>query len=180
MFGRRPAPEPPAEPSLAAQLLDLLGPLEPNARSPLALLLCALCWELLYRISQLACRALAPVLVRSDYSKGGKAFRNHGSTYVCAFVHAVLTGGRGVWHVWQLLGAPLDAKLAVPDASSPHYAAAASTELTNLFFLSWLMYDTVHVLSSYPVRRETSGSRFCFQVFYFGMDDQPSGLPEPG
>jgi hypothetical protein len=167
MFGRRAAPVPPAEQSLATQLLELLGPLEPHACSPLAVLLCALCWELLYRASQLACRALAPVLVRSDYSKGAKAFRNHGATYVCAFVHAVLTGGRGIWHVWQLLGAPLDVKLAVPDAGSPHYAAAAATELTNLLFLSWLIYDTVHVLSSYPVRRPalgTLGSRSLYRV----------------
>jgi len=142
-----------ADSSLMGLLVDAFGPLEPNTRSPLAVLLCVLCWELLYRVSQLACVVLAPVIVRAGHTKGATAFRNNGCTYVVAFVHALLTGGRGLWHIWSLLGAPLDDKLATSlDPLSPFHAAAVATEFTGLLFLSWLIYDIIHVLAWWPVR----------------------------
>jgi len=36
------------------------------------------------------------------------------------------------------------------DISSPWYPAAAAAERTNVFFLSWLLYDLAHVVTCYP------------------------------
>ena len=150
---RRAAPPPPPSPSIVQAVLGALGPLQPNSRSIAAVLLCALGWEASYRHAQLICHVTAHSVVQANHKKGPTAFRNNGSTYVCAFVHAVITGGRGLWHIWELLDAPLVDKLRVnPDPASAYHQTGIETELTNLLFFSWLLYDTVHVLSWYPVR----------------------------
>ena len=112
----------------------------------------AVCWELLYGACGFALRRLAatPGVVLSDPGASKEKLARLGASYVVALVHALLVGLRGVWHVYALLDAPIGAKLAIPDASSPWHAAAAATETTNVLFLSWLLYDLAHVLLSFP------------------------------
>ena len=144
MLGQWPA-------GLVERLVDSF---ELTVRSPLAVVLCVLCWELVYRLFGVLCRAAAPGLVRPEYAKGSKALASLGGSYACAFLHSVVTGFRGVWHIVELYGAPIDAKLSVPsDPLAPGAGAAAATELTFLLFFSWLVYDTCHVIAWWPVRR---------------------------
>ena len=112
----------------------------------------AVCWELLYGACGVALRRLAasPGVVLSDPGASKEKLARLGASYVVALVHALVVGLRGVWHVYALLDAPIGAKLAIPDASSPWHAAAAATETTNVLFLSWLLYDLAHVLLSFP------------------------------
>jgi len=107
-------------------------------------------WEALYRCFGFASRMAAqtPGLVHEGGSRAKLA--EQGASYGCAFVHACLVSYRGVVHLWELYDAPIMTKLQLPDGDSQFYAAAAATEVTNVFFLSYLIYDVVHVVSHFP------------------------------
>ena len=104
---------------------------------------CMVAWELLFRCAQL-------VLRRSSHPSNSKLVVD-GPSYVAAFIHACLVGGLGLWHAVTLLHAPVDGQLTIPvDNTHAWNREAAATERTNVFFLSWLLYDLVHVLLRYP------------------------------
>jgi len=109
-----------------------------------------LAWEALYTLSRLALRRAAKfdgvLLNGADAEKLVK----QGPSYAIAFVHACLVGVAGLVHVCTLLDAPAEAKIAIPDDSSPWHVAATATEYTNVAFLSWLLYDLGHIIMSYP------------------------------
>ena len=72
-----------------------------------------------------------------------------GPSYFCAALHAVIVAQFGCRHVSELLYAPPMAQFRIPsDEEDPWYGATSATELTNLIFLSWLLFDLAHVVCS--------------------------------
>ena len=105
---------------------------------------CVVAWEFLFRSAKWL------ILRTCNHPPESKLVLD-GPSYVTAWVHACLVGGLGLWHTLTLVHAPVDGQLAIPvDSVHPWHHAAAATERTNVFFLSWLLYDLGHVLLRYP------------------------------
>mmetsp|Transcript_10480 Transcript_10480/g.33199 ORF Transcript_10480/g.33199 Transcript_10480/m.33199 type:complete len:317 (-) Transcript_10480:233-1183(-) len=132
-------------------LLSSLPPLEASMTSPFSVLVCALCWELLYQTLGLFFQLAAPRLVLRSHSKGYSSMANHGHSYACALIHAVVVTARGLQHLAGLVGAPTEVQMMSPlGPGEPGYELAHPTQLTNLLFFSWLCYDICHIISWYP------------------------------
>ena len=120
--------------------------------------LAAIAWEVLHRtyaggIGVVLTRA--PWVVRDGAKASRQALLDDGGWYACALTHACIVGARGVMHTWQMLDAPLSVKFSIPkNEEDAFHGAAAAVETTNLFFLSWLIYDVLHLLY-----RHTQGQR---------------------
>lgn len=99
-------------------------------------------WEALYRLSS--------YMLRSRCATEHDKLRRQGASYVVALVHAAIMASRGSYHVLRMLSAPTAVKLAIPSAASAWYAVACETETTNVLFLSWLLYDVLHVATAFP------------------------------
>ena len=132
-------------------LLSSLPPLEASMTSPFSVLVCTLCWELLYQTLGLFFQLAAPRLVLRSHSKGYSSMANHGHSYACALIHAVVVTARGLQHLAGLVGAPAEVQMMSPmGPGEPGYELAHPTQLTNLLFFSWLCYDICHIISWYP------------------------------
>ena len=119
--------------------------------SPFSVLVCTLCWELLYQTLGLFFQLAAPRLVLRSHSKGYSSMANHGHSYACALIHAVVVTARGLQHLAGLVGAPAEVQMMSPmGPGEPGYELAHPTQLTNLLFFSWLCYDICHIISWYP------------------------------
>ena len=112
--------------------------------SPTPVALCVLSWEAVYQLSKLAVRTYV------EPTEANKKLRRDAASYIVALIHAGIMGTRGPWHMLALINAPVGAKLAMPGAGSPWVAAASSVETTNLLFLSWLLYDLLHLGLAFP------------------------------
>jgi len=117
----------------------------------------ALIWEALYQCARIAIRAIfTEASCTGAWVQRRERLINEGPSYVNAFLHAVIVACLGVYSVFSLLYAPVDAKMRVPSASAvdpsivEYREAAVFTESTNLIFLSWLCYDIAHLLIQFP------------------------------
>ena len=112
----------------------------------------ALCFEVLYRSLGAAFRRLASTQGVALDKKRRPTFARDGNSYAVSFVHASIVVVRGLQHLIQQYGAPLEAKfLQRPYDSVNEWAAgAAAIEPTNTIFLAFLLYDVSHVLLEYP------------------------------
>ena len=82
--------------------------------SPFSVLVCTLCWELLYQTLGLFFQLAAPRLVLRSHSKGYSSMANHGHSYACALIHAVVVTARGLQHLAGLVGAPAEVQMMSP------------------------------------------------------------------
>ena len=112
----------------------------------------ALFFEVLYRSFGVAFRMLAASKGVALDKKRRPTFARDGNSYAVSFVHASIVVVRGLQHLIQQYGAPLEAKfLQRPYDSVNEWAAgAAAIEPTNTIFLAFLLYDVSHVLLEYP------------------------------
>lgn len=119
------------------------------AITPLSLACVSAAWETLYQASGLVLRFAArrPGVVLDADGASQEKLGDLGASYAVAFAHACIVTSRGLMHLVQLAPAPIEAKLSIPpDSADPWHAIASSVEGTSVIFLSWLLYDVVHVV----------------------------------
>ena len=98
-----------------------------------------------------------------EMNKPKEKIMKYGPSYFVAGIHALILSTRGCQHFLQLLHTipkyqmqqiPVSSILTHVEISAVDYRhitqAQTSVELSNLLFLSWIIYDLIHVISSYP------------------------------
>lgn len=129
----------------------------------------SIAWELLHRGFHVGIRTTlgrAPWLVLDAVPKASrKTLLDDGGWFMCTLTHACIVGPRGCMHVWALLNAPIAAQLSIPlNVDDAYFAAAAATETTNFFFLSWLLYDLAHLLHRHVVHGQKDVAMICHHI----------------
>ena len=117
--------------------------------TPLSLACATAAWEALYQASGLVLRFATrrPGVVLDADGASQEKLGDLGASYAGSFVHALIVTSRGLMHLIQLAHAPIEAKLMIPaDPADPWHAAAVTVEATSVIFLSYLLYDVVHVV----------------------------------
>jgi hypothetical protein len=74
-----------------------------------------------------------------------------GPSYFVSMLHATIVGVRGVFHATALLNAPPTVKIVMAAARDTEWAATLDAiEQTNHLFLSYLLFDMLHMVAAFP------------------------------
>ena len=107
-------------------------------------------WEGLHQSCGLLLRALVrvPGFVREGTDE---KLTSQGASYAVALIHSVVVTYCGATHLVALSEAPIEAKIIIAaDPSDPWHAPASAVSGTGVIFLSYLLYDILHMALQYP------------------------------
>lgn len=127
----------------------------------LKLLILAICaWNLFYRIFQYLITRYSDMILRDSLNDATKdeAKQNlikRGPSYATSQLHAVYASYRGILHLYNLSFASNLDKVFNPrthmlDGIQTTRSAGLEVGTTNILFLSYLLYDLLHVIYQYP------------------------------
>ena len=124
----------------------------PLTSSPAPLLIAVAGWEVAFRALGAtlgALRRLGWIVPLNEKDHRWAELIKDGPSYGVAALHAGIVATRGVWHLATLVSAPVSAQFAMPlDVQDTWYGPSNSVEMTNLIFISWLIFDIIHIICS--------------------------------
>jgi len=91
-------------------------------------------------------------ITSSAFDDAKQTLTKRGPSYVISFLHSIYVTFRGINHLYELWYASNLDKLYIPsiDLIDSYRYAHLHVATTNTLFLSYLMYDLIHVIHQYP------------------------------
>jgi len=88
----------------------------------------------------------------SDSNDAKQTLTRRGPSYIISFLHSIYVTFRGITHLYELWYASNLDKLYIPsiDLIDSYRYAHLHVATTNTLFLSYLIYDLVHIIHQYP------------------------------
>ena len=125
-------------------------PLEQHIRwgglDPKTVMKWAFAWELIYKSSHR--------LINSQVSDANAKMKRFGSSYVTAFLNAVVCTSLGVINLSWLLGAPEQRRYVMAtETYDPWYNDTQSVRYSAYAFLGWILCDLIHVLLNFGPKK---------------------------